>query len=215
MKAVLRVILVLLVIWTGVIAWASANEKPYDFIKVSPADIANCDESDGGPKPELVPLKDSEGLMNLSLLKTAKANASSLIPGYPRRHRIQNLNDGLYNNGASWIPAEMPAWAEIDLGNEYIVQKVVFGSEHSAFWTDRAATKFRILVAKHYSPDSKAPCWKEVYSYDNNNSAISNTTEFRFPPQRCRYVRVEIEKSVAGDVRIDELEIYGKRPFLF
>ena len=31
--------------------------------------------------------------------------------------RIAHLNDGWYGNNSSWIPAKMPAWAEIDLGD--------------------------------------------------------------------------------------------------
>jgi len=139
---------------------ASAKPKPTESEKLDTSKFATSTrtqfDNDGSPNPEKVPLKDKDGLWNLSLLKTATPNASSLIQGYPTRHAIKNLNDGWYHNGSSWIPDQMPAWAEIDLGEEYWVKKVAFGSNHAMHWHDRAASKFLILVATEYHPNSKS-----------------------------------------------------------
>lgn len=165
-------------------------------------------DHDGSPKPVKVPLKDRDGLWNLSLLKTAKANASSLIPGYPRRHEVEYLNDGWYHSSSSWIPYRMPAWAEIDLGDEYWVRKVAFGSDHSSYDRQRAASSFRILVAREYSSGSQPQHWTEVYVHKNGRP-VRNTEDFEFNPVKCRYVRIDIAESVGEAVRIDEIEIYG------
>ena len=54
--------------------------------------------------PEPVPDKDERGSRNLALLPEARAEASSLLPGYPI-HQVEHLNDGWYGNSASWISA--------------------------------------------------------------------------------------------------------------
>lgn len=166
-----------------------------------------CDNGDGSPAPEPVPFHDEDGNPNLALLEDAKPNASSLIDGYcPQRHCTEYLNDGFYNNCRSWIPASMPAWAEIDLGNSYTIHKVVFGSEHTAHYNDRAITEFRILVATKYNEDSEAGTWKEVFDYEDE--PVRDTTSFTFDPIQTRWVRIDI---IAGEAesRIDEIEIYG------
>jgi len=165
-------------------------------------------DADGSPKPEKVPLKDEDGLWNLSLLKTATPKASSLIPGFPHRHQIAHLNDGWYHNSASWIASSMPAWAEIDLGEAYWIKKVAFGSNRSRFWPDRAALKFKILVAKEYSPQSQAKTWTVVYE-QKNGKPVRGTETFTFKPVKARYVRIDVSATSDTPVRIEELEIYG------
>jgi len=104
----------------------------------------------------------------------------------------------------------MPAWLQIDLGDEYLIHKVVFGSEHTSYFHDRAATKFKIFVTKEYNSNSfPSKEWQEIFSYDNSDKPIRNTSEFLFTPVEARYVRVYIEKS-GREVRVDEIEIYGK-----
>jgi len=164
-------------------------------------------EQAAGPKPEPVPEVDERGATNVALLPITKPNASSLLPGWETRHKIEFLNDGWYNNPRSWIPAAMPAWAEIDLGKVYEVDKVVFGSEHTAKWNDRAITEFGILVATEYNADSGAATWKEVFSY--KDKPVRDTTPFTFEPEQARWVRIDIR---AGETqpRIDEIEIYSR-----
>jgi len=163
-------------------------------------------EQGAGPKPEEVSDKDERGAVNVALLPITKPNASSILPGWEKRHNIEFLNDGWYNNPRSWIPASMPAWAEIDLGKVYEIDKVVFGSEHQAHWKDRAITQFRILVATTYNKDSGAATWKQVFDYEGE--PVRGTTPFTFSPVQARWVRVDI---IAGEAqpRIDELEIYA------
>jgi len=159
-----------------------------------------------GPEPEPVPEADERGAINVALLTITKPNASSLLAGWEKRHKIEFLNDGWYNNPRSWIPAGMPAWAEIALGKVYEVDKVVFGSEHTANWKDRAITEFRVLVATEYNADSKSATWKEVFSYKGN--PVRDTTPFEFKSAQAKWVRIDI---LAGETqpRIDEIEIYS------
>ena len=165
--------------------------------------IPECDNS-GSPLPKAVPLKNNKELFNLSLLKSTRVTASSVIKGYPGRHSINNLIDGWYNNCRSWIPAKRPpAWIEIDLGDEYLIYSIVFGSEQP-YYKDRAITRFRALVSINENVD-----WKLIYTYKNTIAPIRNTTIFEFNAVKARFIKIEILDSVQGAPRIDEIEIYG------
>lgn len=153
-----------------------------------------------------VPRYDKQKRINLALLPSAKANASSVLPGYSI-HQISHLNDGYYNNQNSWISNGEPSWAEIDLGDIYNVSTVVFGSEHSSAYNDRSATKFDILVSTEYNENSDHNSWKKVYEYDGE--PVLTTKEFSFEPIKAKWVRIYVKESVGGNVRIDEIEIYG------
>ena len=101
----------------------------------------------------------------------------------------------------------MPAWAAIDLGAAYELHKVRFGSEHTAHWSDRAATEFTIRVRKTEKDD-----WILVYEHTAQQGPVDKTSEFSFPPNESRYVRIDVTGTERADlVRVDELEVYGKR----
>jgi hypothetical protein len=177
-----------------------------DFRLVDRARPPVC-ETDAAVKSEPVPISAS-GLPNLALLTQAKARASSLLPGFPNKHQVSFLNDGWYNNCRSWIPARMPAWIELDLGSHFEISIVKFGSEHTPFWRDRAATKFSIQVRLDRTSE-----WATVYDHPQSRGAINQTSEFRFVAQRAQFVQINILETEQGDqVRVDETEIYGRPP---
>ena len=161
----------------------------------------------GGFGPvQRVPKLDKTGHTNLALLPNAVANASSVLHGHAI-HQIAHLNDGLYNNQNSWISNDEPSWAEIDLGDVYTVSKVVFGSEHAQQYSDRSATEFDVLVSTDYHSESEHESWIKVYEY--KGEPVRTTTPFSFEPIEAKWVRIHVKKSVGGNVRIDEIEIYG------
>ncbi len=160
----------------------------------------------GGAKPQKVPKKDKADRQNLALLPGAMANASSVLPGHSI-HQIEHLNDGFYNNSNSWISNGEPSWVEIDLGGVHEVSTVVFGSEHAGHYNDRAASKFDILVATAYDEDSTADTWKKVY--EHRDGAVHLTRAFDFESVDAQWVRIHIRENTGGNVRIDEVEIYG------
>lgn len=96
------------------------------------------------------PRKDERGFENLALNKTAIARTSSSLEGYDI-HRVEHLNDGKLGNDHSWIAAQNPCWAEIDLGDVYHVCRVAFGSDSSGRFFDRGASAFSILLATEYA----------------------------------------------------------------
>jgi hypothetical protein len=192
------------------------SETPAQTLKFKQQDEEKAKEqcdAGGAPLPKLAPtIRDSEP--NLALLEAAKAEASSLLQGWrPQRHCVEYLNDGFYNNCRSWIlGGVLPQWAQIDLGQAATVERVFFGSEHEAFWRDRAVTAFEILVAdKAADPDSKAATWKNVFTYNDAANPIGDATEFKFKAAQARWVRILVTAQMQGEARIDEIEIYGGR----
>jgi hypothetical protein len=145
------------------------------------------------------------GRRNLALAPTAKPGASSILPGHAS-HQVAHLNDGWYGNSASWIPAQMPAWAEIDLGTSYRIGEVRLSNDSIGQFRDRAPTRLRILVATEYNADSKAASWREVAHYAGDG--IVESQSFVFPAVEARWVRVEITECKNDLPRLDEIEVY-------
>ena len=151
-----------------------------------------------------------DGRRNLALAPTARADASSVIPGVPI-HQIQHLNDGYYGNPASWIAESMPAWAQIDLGAVYEVSRVVVGNDHAGQFTDRSATRLKVLGATVSGEKSEGANWRVLAE---RSQPLKQEAVIDFPPAQTRWIRVEIPESQAGEARLDEIEIYEAQPAL-
>ncbi len=77
----------------------------------------------------------------------AKATASSCLAGYPI-HQIPHLNDGRYGNSFSWIAASPTnEWAQIELGDEHTIDRLVYSRDRRAQYKDRLAVHFDVLVS--------------------------------------------------------------------
>jgi hypothetical protein len=108
----------------------------------------------------------------------------------------------------SWVAAQYPCWAEIDLGDVYTIYQVAFGSGEN---DGRQMSDYKILAATEYNADSNAPTWKKV-APGSNAPTVQYRTEFTFAPVEARYVRVQIEgTSFNLPVRVDELEVFGRK----
>ena len=145
-----------------------------------------------------------DGHRNLSLLPEANARASSCIPGYAI-HSISHLNDGYQGNSNSWIAGELPAWAEIDLGDSYKVSHVRLSNAALGQYEDRQPATYRILVRTDSDSD-----WRQVAR--RRQDPFQGTRNHSFVPVEARRVRVEISETADGDLpRLDEIEIYEAR----
>ena len=109
----------------------------YEFKEQDIKEATDECEAGGASGPEFVPtVRDNEP--NLALLKDAKPEASSQLEGWcPRRHCIEYLNDGFYNNCRSWIIGPIPGWAQIDMGDVANVNRIYFASDHAQDFHDR------------------------------------------------------------------------------
>ena len=145
---------------------------------------------------------------NLSLLPAAKADASSISVNYAiQEYKISQLNDGWYGNSQSWIAGELPAWAEIDLGQEYTISRVCLGNDHTMSYASRhGASELTILVATDYESSSSAFTWRKVAEY--SGSAFKGEMILDFSPVKAQWLRVLISGSPERLPRLDEIEIY-------
>lgn len=153
--------------------------------------------------PEPVALR-RDGRRNLALLPGVVATASSVISGHEKIHRVEHLHDGWYNNPASWVSAGEPSWVELDLGAVHRLGEVALGSEHTAWYHDRAITAFSLHVAAAEGD------WSTILEYDGE--PLAGTRSFTFEPVEARYVRLDIHRAEGGSARIDELEVYEATP---
>ena len=126
---------------------------------------------------------------NLAL--TGKATASSLLPGYAYKHQIGFLNDGVYGNGRSWIPAKNTGWAQIELAKTAKINRVVLSRDREGKLRARLLNSFDILVSndgmtwktvKKVRPRKAAPAKKTVPKIQkkdakNNNSTVPGKAE--------------------------------------
>lgn len=64
-------------------------------------------------------------------------------------HKTKHLNDGLYGNNHSWIPAEKDAgWAQIELAESSEFDMVVWGRDREGKFKDRLALQYLLEVAE-------------------------------------------------------------------
>src|ERR1019366_5384460 len=85
---------------------------------------------------------------NLALAsRGAVARASAVLPGYAI-HAVPHLNDGLYGNDHSWIPAmEEDAWAQIELPSPTRVGRVVISRDRTGQFTDRQILEAEVRLS--------------------------------------------------------------------
>ena len=134
-----------------------------------------------------------DGCCNLALLATAKASASSTLPGHAI-HQVAHLNDGWYGNNRSWVAATMPAWVELDVGAVFSIARVCLSNDQEGLFTERAASNLRILTAVEHAPPGAG--WKTVV--DDLDKPLDSSRTFSFDPVQARRIRVEVAGSNLG-----------------
>lgn len=185
--------------------WKSVHREGWGSVPPPPPLSAPLHRPDARAS---APRADSLGYANLALRPNVRVTASSVIEGHADLHTVPHLIDGQYGNARSWIPREMPCWVDLDLGAAYYVHRLVFGSDSTGGYADRAATAFRIMAAAEKKPQTGEPAWQPVFE-DAAHPGVLSREEFTFKPIRARWVRLAIDGSRDGLCRIDEIEVYG------
>lgn len=119
---------------------------------------------------------------NLALAsRGAVATASSLLKGHAA-HAVEHLNDGLYGNRHSWIPASPGLeWAQIELPAPVRVSRVVVSRDRTGEFKDRAVKQAEVRV----STDGVE--WRTVAS-------IGGAKGLRFSPARLAFPAAELRE---------------------
>ena len=77
----------------------------------------------------------------------AKVSSSGNYPGNTK-HRLENLNDGLYGNDHSWISNTVgQGWVEVEFARPETIDVVRWGRDRDLKFRDRLAVQYRIEVA--------------------------------------------------------------------
>ena len=141
---------------------------------------------------------------NLALHKPAMGSTSCNADESPDKAFNGSLSGG---NGDKWCSAEDSKWLQVDLGANYVVDRVVIrhagaGGE-SPDYNTRA---FKI----HISTDGRQ--FTTVADITDNEQDVSSHA---IKPALARYVQIEViapTQDGDGAARIYEFEVYGKRP---
>ena len=118
--------------------------------------------SQGEPCIDELEVYGPDSAANLALASnSAKASASSLLPGHPI-HQIAHLNDGRYGNSRSWIAASSRnEWAQIELPQPRSVSRIVFSRDREGRFADRLPGAVEVRL----SDDGQN--WRSVASLDD------------------------------------------------
>jgi hypothetical protein len=165
----------------------------------------------GQPCIDELEIYGPESDKNLALAAAgAIASASSCLEGHAA-HCVAHLNDGRYGNARSWIPAEDAGWAQIELPQPAMVNRVVFSRDREGHYKDRLPAALEIQI----SDDGQA--WQTVRKIEIARVVLAEPTyldtnepiTLEFPPCEARHVRLAIHKTSGSQPCIDELEIYA------
>lgn len=161
----------------------------------------------------------SHDLSNPGNGRARPAVAKDTMPGYGRLHRAENINDGLYGPGASWVSNSPNSWIKIDLGQVTIMNTIAFGRDRLGNYNDGDPGRFVIAVAEsddvyangNSSNDEKE--YDEVYDSadDGFDGMISGpeTVIAQFRMTEARYIKITFENARTA---IDEVEVFVSRP---
>ena len=90
---------------------------------------------------------DTAGV-NVALASQGARATSSGDTTVADRHDLRYVNDGRFGNSSSWMSSEVgKGWVVLEFAGEHTIDRVVWGRDRDAKFTDRLATDYRIEVA--------------------------------------------------------------------
>lgn len=147
------------------------------------------------------------------------AVAKDTMPGYGQLHRAENINDGLYGPGASWVSNSPNSWIKIDLGKVTAMNTVAFGRDRLGNFNDGDPGRFVIALATaddvYANGDSSNDESEYLDVFDSKDAGFdgiisgSETVIAQFTLTEARYVKITFEN--AGTA-VDEVEVFVADP---
>jgi len=101
---------------------------------------------------------DAENIALASVGTTVRSSGDAVVSD---NHELRFVHDGRYGNIRSWLGnTEGKGWLELEFKQEQTIDRVIWGRDRQAKYTDRLATTYRIEVADdagklHVVADSK------------------------------------------------------------
>lgn len=116
----------------------------------------------------------------------AKLKVSGSLSGYGI-HKAENINDGLYGNGHSWLAAEPGrGWVIVEFAAPELVHRVVWGRDREGKFIDRLPTEYSIEVL------TESGAWQQVASSANRKPLETGAEFFGVNPAQ----RVSVNRFV-------------------
>ena len=100
-----------------------------------------------GAEPCIDELQVFSGDQNVALGSSGAIPSSSGNLDHPL-HKLAHLNDGQFGNPQSWIANTVAgSWAQIELSQPYIIDRVVWSRDQKGRYADRLATEYKIELS--------------------------------------------------------------------
>jgi mono/diheme cytochrome c family protein len=87
------------------------------------------------------------GTQNVALARLGAKVTSSGDFVHPL-HKLEQINDGEFGNGKSWIAARNTGWVQIELPELTQIDRIEWGRDRTGTFTDRLAVGYRIEAAR-------------------------------------------------------------------
>ena len=86
---------------------------------------------------------DNLALASLGTKATSSGNYSET-----GKHQLKHVNDGVYGNSRSWISNEFGGgWVQLELPEETIINKIIWGRDRDEQFRDRLSVKYEISIS--------------------------------------------------------------------
>lgn len=110
--------------------------------------VISATQPPGEPCIDELEVYGPDSSQNLALAQSgARATASSCLPGHAI-HQTAHLNDGQYGNSYSWVAAGSgEEWAQIELPETVLVDRVVFSRDRLGQFRDRVPVALDVLLS--------------------------------------------------------------------
>ena len=117
---------------------------------------------------------------NIALARLGvKATASSCYPNNVQ-HKVEHINDGLYGNAKSWIPAVNSGWIQLEFPEQRVVDRIAISRDRGTNpLSDRCPDQIEVAVS-HDGQNWNTVCKIERFGGwldGNNNDRPMNTPE--------------------------------------
>ena len=141
-------------------------------------------------------------LASLGCISTSSGNYAN-----NPKHQLKHINDGVYGNNNSWIcDKTVGGWIQIEFPQDVVIDRVDWGRDRNAVYSDRLATGYQITV----SLDGEE--WQVVSSSVERKPFLTNGKEpedafiARLNGDLADAARIEYQKVVGLRQKIAELK---------
>ncbi len=122
---------------------------------------------------------------NVALATAGATIQSSGDSVTPDRHELRFINDGNYGNSRSWMSNEVgKGWIEVKLAQPYTIDRIRWGRDRNAQFSDRTPTTYRIEIQNDAGQWNTVADSSDRYSAEESEKRKALTASFAGLPPR-------------------------------